>query len=167
LSRRRTQFRGPPPSFYRAGGWGTQGTKRADASSSSSSQSHSQDHTQQQREQQQHYTDPANSAYPFASSDPNDVPHFDRETHHRTHSTIESQLRTNRQRRRQAQAEARRQQGQTLGFDEGEMARHGESSAGDVLGSFLVVSGILAVGVGGAVLFVGQRGVPREKKSGR
>jgi curved DNA-binding protein CbpA len=28
LSRRRTQFRGPPPSFYRSGGWGEQSTKR-------------------------------------------------------------------------------------------------------------------------------------------
>jgi len=29
LSKRRTQFRGPPPSFYRSGGWGAQGAKRA------------------------------------------------------------------------------------------------------------------------------------------
>lgn len=28
LSKRRTQFRGPPPSFYRNGGWGAQRTKR-------------------------------------------------------------------------------------------------------------------------------------------
>ena len=28
LSRRRTQFKGPPPSFYRSGGWGAQGEKR-------------------------------------------------------------------------------------------------------------------------------------------
>ncbi|KAL8674256.1 MAG: hypothetical protein Q9168_001323 [Polycauliona sp. 1 TL-2023] len=28
LSRRRTQFRGPPPSFYRSGGWGSHGAKR-------------------------------------------------------------------------------------------------------------------------------------------
>jgi len=28
LSRRRTQFRGPPPSFYRSGGWGHQGERR-------------------------------------------------------------------------------------------------------------------------------------------
>ncbi|GME63749.1 Heat shock protein DNAJ [Neofusicoccum parvum] len=31
LSRRRTQFRGPPPSFYRNGAWGAQGAKRAAA----------------------------------------------------------------------------------------------------------------------------------------
>ncbi|KAL8968753.1 MAG: hypothetical protein Q9183_002315 [Haloplaca sp. 2 TL-2023] len=47
LSRRRTQFRGPPPSFFRNGGWGAHGAKRqrqadstasnAQASSSSSS----------------------------------------------------------------------------------------------------------------------------------
>lgn len=39
LSRRRTQFRGPPPSFYRSGGWGSQGGKKssqAEAAASSS-----------------------------------------------------------------------------------------------------------------------------------
>ncbi|TKA24687.1 hypothetical protein B0A50_05675 [Salinomyces thailandicus] len=36
LSRRRTQFRGPPPSFYRSGGWGAQGSKRAESASQSS-----------------------------------------------------------------------------------------------------------------------------------
>ncbi|MCJ1380533.1 hypothetical protein MMC17_003641 [Xylographa soralifera] len=29
LSKRRTRFHGPPPSFYRSGGWGAQGAKRA------------------------------------------------------------------------------------------------------------------------------------------
>lgn len=31
LSRRRGTFRGPPPSFYRSGGWGAHGTKRSAA----------------------------------------------------------------------------------------------------------------------------------------
>lgn len=48
LSRRRSTFRGPPPSFYRSGGWGAHGAKRSaahdestgsSASSSSSSSS--------------------------------------------------------------------------------------------------------------------------------
>ncbi|KAL9042196.1 MAG: hypothetical protein Q9180_000776 [Flavoplaca navasiana] len=37
LSRRRTQFHGPPPSFYRSGGWGSHGVRRqrqADATAS-------------------------------------------------------------------------------------------------------------------------------------
>jgi len=33
LSRRRTQFRGPPPSFYRSGAWGQHGAKRSEAQS--------------------------------------------------------------------------------------------------------------------------------------
>ncbi|MCJ1321914.1 hypothetical protein MMC15_007259 [Xylographa vitiligo] len=37
LSKRRTRFHGPPPSFYRSGGWGAQGAKRAAGQESSAS----------------------------------------------------------------------------------------------------------------------------------
>ncbi|MCJ1283566.1 hypothetical protein MMC26_002897 [Xylographa opegraphella] len=39
LSKRRTRFHGPPPSFYRSGGWGTQGAKRAAGQEGSASES--------------------------------------------------------------------------------------------------------------------------------
>ncbi|KAI8629852.1 DnaJ-domain-containing protein [Xylariaceae sp. FL1651] len=87
LSRRRGTFRGPPPSFFRSGGWGAQTGKRraahedsmggAESSSSSSSYSAS---------------DSSGSSgtmggmgpgqNPFGHGD--DVPHFDREGHERT-----------------------------------------------------------------------------------
>ncbi|MCJ1388797.1 hypothetical protein MMC18_001647 [Xylographa bjoerkii] len=39
LSKRRTRFHGPPPSFYRSGGWGAQGAKRAAGQEHSESES--------------------------------------------------------------------------------------------------------------------------------
>ncbi|CZR59649.1 related to MDJ1 Heat shock protein-chaperone [Phialocephala subalpina] len=69
LSRRRTQFRGPPPSFYRSGGWGEQSAKRRAASETTSSSAGGMGHGQSPGGQI-HWTD---------------VPHFDREGHTRTH----------------------------------------------------------------------------------
>lgn len=81
LSRRRTQFRGPPPSFYRSGGWGSQGDKRQAQAEAAASAS-------------------GDAAAGSASAGPhmgggfgaggaqagwsNDVPHFDRQGHFRT-----------------------------------------------------------------------------------
>lgn len=71
LSRRRSHFQGPPPSFYRNGGWGSQRPKR---------------------QSQAGTTGPApadvNSKGWKDSSEPyggwgNDVPHFDKEKHYR------------------------------------------------------------------------------------
>lgn len=81
LSRRRTQFRGPPPSFYRSGGWGSQGAKRASqAEAAASSPPH-----------------PAPSSAGSGASSKggfgiggsqtdwnSDIPHFDRDGHYRT-----------------------------------------------------------------------------------
>ncbi|KAL8654350.1 MAG: hypothetical protein Q9226_003477 [Calogaya cf. arnoldii] len=118
LSRRRTQFRGPPPSFYRSGGWGSHGVKR------------------------QKQADPTASAHASAASAPSnsgafggggfgaagspdgldyDVPHFDRDIHIRT----------------QEQQDQRRQQragGTAADYSGGE----------NMLWKFIFVSGILA-----------------------
>lgn len=71
LSRRRTQFKGPPPSFYRSGGWGAQGSKRqaqAEASGSAGT------------------GEPIGGGFGPGQGQAgfNDVPHFDHEGHHRT-----------------------------------------------------------------------------------
>ncbi|EKD13814.1 uncharacterized protein L3040_005568 [Drepanopeziza brunnea f. sp. 'multigermtubi'] len=73
LSRRRTQFRGPPPSFYRSGGWGEHSAKRKAAHDA--------------------YAETATAGEPgmgpgqkaWGHDEMNDVPHFDRESHYRTH----------------------------------------------------------------------------------
>ena len=79
LSKRRTQFRGPPPSFYRSGGWGAQGTKRrsqADGSAAAAGSSGA----AQGSETRSGGFGPGQAR---AGWD-NDVPHFDREGHRRT-----------------------------------------------------------------------------------
>lgn len=72
LSRRRTQFKGPPPSFYRSGGWGVYGRKR-----------------QSQAETSGHAGNGESGAGGFGPGQGqaafgNGVPHFDGEGHHRT-----------------------------------------------------------------------------------
>ncbi|KAI1808977.1 DnaJ-domain-containing protein [Daldinia bambusicola] len=95
LSRRRGTFQGPPPSFFRSGGWGAHGAKRRAAhdestgfgsgASSSSPHSHSS-------------SDPSSSAgansfgaggmgpgqTPYGRGMEDEVPHFDRASHERT-----------------------------------------------------------------------------------
>lgn len=73
LSRRQSQFRGPPPSFYRSGGWGSQAGKRSAQAGASGS------------------AGPAGGqrgggfrAGQSEAAFGNDVPHFDREGHSRT-----------------------------------------------------------------------------------
>ena len=72
LSKRRSQFRGPPPSFYRSGGWGTQGEKRqAQANGSGAAGTGEQ---------------PRGGGFgPGQAQAGSDyIPHFDREGHHWT-----------------------------------------------------------------------------------
>lgn len=72
LSKRRTQFKGPPPSFYRSGGWGAQSGKRqaqADAAASGS--------TGEQSRGGGFGPGQGHNGFDY-------IPHFDREGHHRT-----------------------------------------------------------------------------------
>jgi len=143
LSRRRGAFRGPPPSFFRSGGWGTQSQKRS-ANASADSHYSQADYEAQQRHQQQHrrhtgsgFADGSAGSWPF-HNDPNDVPHFDREGHYRTHSTVEEQLRQGRNKRRRAWEES------TI------VPAEGFASAA---GQFFLVSGIVMIGLGAPIFF--------------
>ncbi|MCJ1369499.1 hypothetical protein MMC20_000710 [Loxospora ochrophaea] len=100
LSKRRTQFRGPPPSFYRSGGWGTESSKRkaqadaaasasADAAAGSASSGATMGGGSSSAGTQINWADWSN-----------DVPHFDREGHFRT----QEQQDQRRQRRIQEEA---------------------------------------------------------------
>ncbi|KAH6674634.1 DnaJ domain-containing protein [Halenospora varia] len=121
LSRRRTQFRGPPPSFYRSGGWGEQSAKRQSAYDSSTQPDHGP-------------ASSANSNYggmgpgqsPYHPSNPFvDRNHYNREEHLRTHENHDKRLR----RRRRAEAEGR---GINLDFE----------GSGSMLMNFLLVGGL-------------------------
>lgn len=104
LSRRRGTFRGPPPSFYRSGGWGAHGAKRSQAheestsgtgGSSSSGNHHDahhhghHHHRHGHRHEQQQSASGANGygnfgggmgpgSEPFGGGSSGDMPHFDR-----------------------------------------------------------------------------------------
>jgi len=119
LSRRRTQFRGPPPSFYRSGGWGEHSEKRRAA------QDNGAPGAERPREGEQGTMGggmgPGQSPFGFGD----DVPHFDREGHMRTHENIQGQ----RNRRR---------------MSENFIPEGGPPS---LFANFLLISGILFLGV--------------------
>ncbi len=71
LSRRRGAFRGPPPSFFRSGGWGTQATKRRAAHDESTGNAGA---------------SPASAGRPREADEP---PHFDRTAHERRQRRID------------------------------------------------------------------------------
>lgn len=78
-------------------------------------------------------------AWPF-KTDPNDVPHFNREGHYRTTTTLEEQLKKGRSQRRQMPIEK-----STLE----------EDSPVNVIGRFVTICGILALGIGTPLIFFG------------
>lgn len=73
LSRRRTHFKGPPPSFYRSGGWGQQSAKRQSQANAAAESAGTGD-------SRGGGLGPGQGQAGFA----NDVPHFDQEGHYRT-----------------------------------------------------------------------------------
>jgi curved DNA-binding protein CbpA len=94
LSRRRGTFRGPPPSFYRSGGWGAHADKRRQAHEESTGGGGGGDSASPGQGPSSGRDDPAGRAYgqyggmgpgadPFGHHD--EVPHFDKEGHTRTH----------------------------------------------------------------------------------
>lgn len=144
LSRRRTQFRGPPPSFYRSGGWGEHSEKRAEHAGRAS-------HTHEAQGQAQ-----SGSAGPagtgpggFTAGFDNDVPHFDQRGHYQTHSQIE---RTRHRARRKQQI------------------RHEEAEGGgshSMAFSFLMLSTVLLVifGASGLAFTVNDRSKAKKDDS--
>ncbi|KAF2431814.1 DnaJ-domain-containing protein [Tothia fuscella] len=166
LSRRRTQFRGPPPSFYRSGGYGNTSPKRERTAQETSSHSHSHSHSQQrQREagtpphgpgglgstphsqngQQPREEDDPSS--PFVNEHHQDVPHWDREAHHRTHETLQ-------QRRARHANESR-----VSSLDE---LRVG----GSLLWNFLLVCGVMGIATGVPAWWNAKNSQGKERKRG-
>lgn len=123
LSRRRAQFRGPPPSFYRNGGWGSYAEKRQTShqETTNPTKTKTDSHIDAQR-----FGDfgPGRNRYRYVIND--DLHHFDREQH----------LQTQENNRRRWQT---RKKGNREIIDE-------ELPKG-LLGPFITVAGILTVGI--------------------
>lgn len=119
LSKRRTQFRGPPPSFYRNGAWGQHGARRQRQADSTASA-----HASAASDSAAAGASSGGGFGPAGSPDnlDHDVPHFDRQGHIRTQE-------------QQDQRRVRRVGEEAIDYVHG----------GSVLLNFFFVSGILAV----------------------
>ncbi|KAK2056665.1 DnaJ domain-containing protein [Colletotrichum caudatum] len=137
LSRRRTTFRGPPPSFYRSGGWGAQSAKRREAHEGSGVGGGGGDDGAGTGASAQPGMGPGQDPYQHTRS--GEVPHFDPQTHTRSQSRQDS-----RRAHRIAGTEVR------IGAQE------------TSVGAFLVVSGILFFSF--FVPYVAVGGLRRKKK---
>jgi curved DNA-binding protein CbpA len=84
LNKRRTTFRGPPPSFYKSGGYGNQGAKRAE-------------HAEREANEHASYGDYGGFG-PGQQRQGKHVPHFDDIRHKETHEQIYEHIQTRRRR---------------------------------------------------------------------
>ncbi|TVY13597.1 Mitochondrial DnaJ subfamily A member 3-like protein [Lachnellula arida] len=140
LSRRRAQFRGPPPSFYRSGGWGEHSAKRRSAQAQSGAENPSSS------------SDCNGDANGNANVRPGmghgqgmfgeEVRHFDREEHLRTQENHDKRL------RQRDRSRNRR------GDDGWEAVEEGEP--GGMLGNFLWVGGVIVLGVSVPMMLAGR-----------
>lgn len=177
LSKRRGQFRGPPPSFYRSGGWGGFGEKRrggaewarddahtaaaaANANASAdtgtgtgtgTNESQATSGAQKKAGQSQGYGFGFGSGFGYPD---NDVPHFDREDHFRRQESVEEGMRRRRRRQQQQQHQQHLHHHHQMG--EGGLERDStprrEVEESSVLGRVMIVSAALVfTGVVGAV----------------
>ncbi|KAG6280441.1 hypothetical protein E4U48_007886 [Claviceps purpurea] len=160
LSRRRAAFRGPPPSFYKNGAWGSQEERRkrataahaahaARANGFTSAQDADSSHAQRA---QQGRPDPwdlggggggggmgfGSGPFSYASEPP---PHFDREAHERTQ-------------RREDERRQRRARRANRAFGDEDEEFEPQVSLG---GHFLIVAGILAVTFMGPFVYLQRR----------
>lgn len=148
LSRRKGTFRGPPPSFYRSGGWGSHSEKRRQAheESTGSGNTESTDHKQGP------WANPFGEQHggmgpgddPFGHH--NEVPHFDKASHTRTH-------------RREDQRRKERRERRAIGDDDIEF----EPQA-SMTGHFFIISGILAATILAPLAYIQVMRLGRQKK---
>lgn len=135
LSKRRTQFKGPPPSFYRSGGWGAHSEKRGQYASHGPG------------ETRDHPSAAGTGPGGFARGDDHDVPHFDQRGHFVRHEKIEK-----------TRHRARRKVERTL--DDLDYSGGGASP----LFNFIMISGALAVIVSVSGLLLGGSPKSHSKK---
>ncbi|KAF2441922.1 DnaJ-domain-containing protein [Karstenula rhodostoma CBS 690.94] len=125
LNKKRSTFRGPPPSFYKAGGYGRHGAKRAEFA---------QHQHAGHRTEQNANTSSGDDSYggfgdglgPGQAAYGNEVPHFDDRKHKQMHDTVYEHIYARKRRERDAEIPQE--------FDRGGM-----------LANFLIVSGVVAI----------------------
>lgn len=140
LSKRRTQFRGPPPSFYRSGGWGEHTEKRSEASSRPS---HA--HTESVHASTNANAGAAAGTGPggFTAGFDNDVPHFDQRGHYETHERVAKGRHKTRRKVERVMED----------FESG-----GGGAMGGSWGAFVVICGVLGIALGAPAMMSGGVG---------
>lgn len=131
LNKKRTTFRGPPPSFYKSGGYGRHSAKRAEYA-------HHNPHASGEQAAgeagQESYGDFGSGFGPGQSGQGSEVPHFDDRRHKQTHDHVNEHIYARRRRHRAREIPD-------------ELDRSG------TLINFLVVSGVLAaIGFAGKIM---------------
>lgn len=146
LSRRRATFHGPPPSFYRSGGWGAHGAKRKAAHDESTGGAETAGGGGAWTASSEGGMGPGQNRWRARNDHDRDVPHWDREGHERTQ-------RRHDERRARRMAARVRFQGEENPFV-----------------GFFIVSGVLAAGLLGPYVLIGMwmaDGKGKEKKTER
>ncbi|KAI9887573.1 MAG: hypothetical protein M1823_000557 [Watsoniomyces obsoletus] len=173
LSRRRTQFRGPPPSFYRSGGWGIHARKRQQAQANAAA-AHNARTAQEEEEAERMRSDlnrnPTTSTHPNEKNfgtgngkneiyDDEDLPYFDRASHYRTQQQQQELLKRTRRRmilNQRGFSEDDRDAGVRGGGGRGSIPPHiNTETPPSVLRSFLIVGGILTFSMALSSVFTG------------
>lgn len=133
LNKKRSTFRGPPPSFYKAGGYGRHGAKRAEYAQHQ--------HAGHQTEQNASTSAGPGSDGAFGeglgpgqAAYGNEVPHFDDRKHKQTHDTVYEHIYARKRRVRDAEIPQE--------FDRGGM-----------LANFIIVSSVVAIAAAATQIF--------------
>jgi curved DNA-binding protein CbpA len=140
LNKKRSTFRGPPPSFYKSGGYGEHGAKRAEYAH------HDPTGGKDTREApDESYGDYGGGYGPGQQKQGHQVPHFNDRRHKETHDSVNDHIWA---RRRRAQ--------RAVHTDE-------EYERGDMLLNFVMVTGVIGI-VGASAHFFGNRSEAKESR---
>ncbi|KAF1849861.1 DnaJ-domain-containing protein [Cucurbitaria berberidis CBS 394.84] len=145
LNKKRSTFRGPPPSFFKAGGYGQHGAKRAEYAYHGATEGH--EGNKQAR--QESYGEWGGFG-PGQQRQGHEVPHFDDRRHKEMHDNVNNHI------------YARRHRTQRRVHVEEEFNR------GGMLANFLMVSGIIGmIGITAKLFGDGHEGTKEGKNTGK
>ena len=139
LNKKRSTFRGPPPSFYKSGGYGRHGAKRAEYAH------HDPNAEGSQEAPNESYGDFGGGYGPGQQKQGHGVPHFDDRRHKETHDSINEHIYAR-----------RRRTARTVRVEE-------EYDRAGILMNFVMVSGVIGL-IGLSAKFFGDRNEVKHDK---
>jgi curved DNA-binding protein CbpA len=142
LNKKRSTFRGPPPSFYKAGGYGRHGAKRAEYAYSSANAEGEAD-----KEASQDSYGEWGGFGPGQQKQGNHVPHFDDRRHKEMHENVNDHIWARRRKLRRSSSDKVEE----------------EWEKGDMLVNFVMVSSVIAM-IGVTLKVFGERPAGQEEK---